>query len=187
MENLLSYSSTVLSLGFAGRLGPAALSAFALSHAVTNISGAQAGAGGGAAAVRAGRGAAQRSPVCCRLEHRLKAPACRPSLRPRAAHPSRSCLGAGIALTNGITCSIDTFSSQAHGGAHFAAIGATLQKGLALSLAACVPLMALYWWSAPVLLALGQEAQLVAAAARYIRLFSGARAAGRQGCSRGRA
>ena len=39
LEELLSYSSTVLSLGFAGRLGPAALSAFTLAHAVTNISG----------------------------------------------------------------------------------------------------------------------------------------------------
>lgn len=93
----------------AGRLGGSALSAFTLSHAITNIS--------------------------------------------------------GIAFLNGITGGLDTHASQAHGcGAH-AAIGLTLQRGLALSLLASVPLMLIYIPGiAPLLRLLRQEPALAAAA-----------------------
>lgn len=40
---LLAFGGTIVSLGFAGRLGSFALSAFTLSHAVTNITGWLAG------------------------------------------------------------------------------------------------------------------------------------------------
>ena len=50
--------------------------------------------------------------------------------------------------------------------------GIVLQRALLLALLACVPLMLLYWQALPVLLALGQERALAAAAARYVRIFA---------------
>lgn len=40
LEEALSYASTLISLAYAGRLGARALSVFALSHSLTNITGA---------------------------------------------------------------------------------------------------------------------------------------------------
>ncbi|PRW44986.1 MATE efflux family [Chlorella sorokiniana] len=79
----------------------------------------------------------------------------------------------GIALLNGVTGAVDTFSSQAHGSRTFPAIGVVLQRALLLALLTCVPLMLLYWQALPVLLVLGQERALAAAAARYTRTFAG--------------
>lgn len=153
-----------------------------------------------------------------------------------AAHTYRSHrpgFAAGIALLNGVTGAVDTFSSQAHGSRTFPAIGAparmrrlllpvrpvlhgglsglfcctaclpsgrsglslalvrvfsgqkplhtspphpagvVLQRALLLALLTCVPLMLLYWQALPVLLVLGQERALAAAAARYTRIFAG--------------
>ena len=140
-----------------------------------------------------------------------------------AAHtypPHRPGSAAGIALLNGVTGAVDTFSSQAHGSRTFPAIGAparmchlllsvqpvmsytageaacpllwcgcsvarnpctlpphpagvVLQRALLLALLTCVPLMLLYWQALPVLLVLGQERALAAAAARYTRIFAG--------------
>ncbi len=67
---------------------------------------------------------------------------------------------------------MDTAGSQAHGSRSYAAIGLVLQRALALSLAACVPLLALYGAAAPLLRALGQQTELAAAAARYVRIFA---------------
>lgn len=39
LEEALSYASTLISLAYAGRLGARALSVFALSHSLTNITG----------------------------------------------------------------------------------------------------------------------------------------------------
>lgn len=78
----------------------------------------------------------------------------------------------GIALLNGVTGAVDTFGSQAHGSRSYAAIGLVLQRALAFSLATCAPLMLLYACAHPLLLALGQQAALAAAAARYIHLFA---------------
>ncbi len=50
--------------------------------------------------------------------------------------------------------------------------GVVLQRALLLALLTCVPLMLLYWQALPVLLVLGQEHALAAAAARYTRIYA---------------
>ena len=93
---------------------------------------------------------------------------------PECAAPGRCCVAprAGIALLNGITGGVDTFVSQAHGSRSFRSIGLTLQRALLVSLLTCVPLMLLYACMHPVLLLLGQDPQLAAAAARYTLLYA---------------
>jgi MATE family multidrug resistance protein len=71
-----------------------------------------------------------------------------------------------------LSAAVDTAGSQAHGSRSYEAIGLVLQRALALSLAACVPLLALYGAAGPVLRALGQQAELAGAAARYVRIFA---------------
>lgn len=93
-EEAFAYASTVLAMACAGRLGGFALGVFTLSHALSNITGAP-----------------------CTTFRPQPCPCCNP--KPRHQFPTH----AGIALLNGLTGAIDTFSSQAHGSRSFPAIG----------------------------------------------------------------
>lgn len=81
-------------------------------------------------------------------------------------------LCAGLSPLVGVTGGVDTFVSQTHGAAQHALIGITLQRALLVAISACIPILALYTQAERLLRALGQEADLAAAAARYIALYS---------------
>lgn len=95
-----------------------------------------------------------------------------PTLLPLSPPPGCAQMPAGIALLNGMTGAVDTFVSQAHGSRSYPSIGLTLQRALLVSLLTCLPLLALYACMHPVLLLLGQEPTLAAAAARYTLLYA---------------
>lgn len=78
----------------------------------------------------------------------------------------------GISVLVGVTGGMDTFCSQSNGAGRHRLLGITLQRGVAITLLACLPLMLLYTQAHTVLGALGQEPELAAAAGRYIRLYS---------------
>ena len=78
----------------------------------------------------------------------------------------------GTTVFNGLTGALETFCSQAAGAGNARLVGLSTARAVLITLLAFAPVMALYVGLGPVLLALGQEAQLAADAARYVLLYS---------------
>ncbi len=197
LEQVVTYSSVVISLGMAGHLGAAALAAVLLARAVNDIAGRQASC-------------KHSTPHWTNQSHRKVRPPPSPTYPPIHIHihnqnhssypnlalhsPARSIAPlsppkknryivhahahttlrtpAGLAIMAGLTAAIDTFATQAYGAGERRLIGVTLQRALALVLLACIPLLGLYLQAEPVLRVLGQQAELAALTAHYLRLFS---------------
>ncbi len=89
-------------------------------------------------------------------------------------------MATGYSVISGLASASETLSGQAHGAKNPRALGATLQRSLAVSAAVLVPITALWCNAEHILLALGQEPDIAAGAARW-----GHAAAGKRVCSRG--
>ncbi|MCG8588832.1 MAG: MATE family efflux transporter [Proteobacteria bacterium] len=77
---------------------------------------------------------------------------------------------ASLLLVQGLVLGIDPIVTQAHGAGRGGVAGLALQRGLLLGVAACVPLSALWWYTTPVLIALGQDPALAEQATLYLRI-----------------
>ncbi|GFR46409.1 hypothetical protein Agub_g7991, partial [Astrephomene gubernaculifera] len=79
-------------------------------------------------------------------------------------------MATGYHLMYGLASASETLSGQAHGARNPCALAATLHRSLAVCAAAAVPVTALWWNAGPLLRALGQQPEVAAMAARYLRL-----------------
>jgi MATE family multidrug resistance protein len=66
---------------------------------------------------------------------------------------------------------MDTLCGQAFGARNYAVLGEILQRARLICWTVCLPVALLWWWMEPVLLLLGQEAQLAALAAVNMRIM----------------
>ncbi|GAB4817451.1 hypothetical protein N2152v2_004497 [Parachlorella kessleri] len=78
----------------------------------------------------------------------------------------------GLSFLVGATGGIDTFCSQTHGAGTYRQVGVALQRGIYITLVACLPVLLLYTQADRLLALLGQDPDIAKAAGRYIRLYS---------------
>lgn len=77
-----------------------------------------------------------------------------------------------LLVFSGVLLAVGPAVSQAHGAGRPAEAARAVRQGLWLGLFLVVPAFALFWWSEPLLLALGQEAATAALASRYLRAIA---------------
>jgi putative MATE family efflux protein len=70
------------------------------------------------------------------------------------------------------TFGMDTLVSQAFGAKAFRSVGIILQTALLVEGLTCIPVVVLWWTAEPILLALGQDAEVCSMVARYLRVFT---------------
>jgi len=76
----------------------------------------------------------------------------------------------GAAVTMGVSAGMETLCGQAYGARNYPLLGLFLQRAVLVCAALCVPIAAAWLNAAPLLVALGQEPALAAAAGRYLGL-----------------
>lgn len=76
----------------------------------------------------------------------------------------------GLSVQIGFSGALETLSGQAFGAENFPAVGLALQRAVCLSATVSAAIVALWTQAAPLMLAAGQEAAIVGAAARYLLL-----------------
>jgi MATE family multidrug resistance protein len=74
-----------------------------------------------------------------------------------------------IMFANGIVLGLDPIVSRAHGAGDGERSAYAFQAGLALALALSLPVAVLWWFTEPVLVAAGQDPELAASAATFVR------------------
>ncbi|KAL4421824.1 hypothetical protein ABPG77_001613 [Micractinium sp. CCAP 211/92] len=78
----------------------------------------------------------------------------------------------GLSAMMGFTGTVDTLCGQAVGARNLRAVGLVLQRALLVNLCFGGAIAAAWWRSERLFLALGQEAELAAASARYLRILA---------------
>lgn len=73
---------------------------------------------------------------------------------------------AGYNITRGLASASDTISGQAFGAQDYDALSCTLQRSIAISAAALVPITILWLNCSPLLVAMGQSPEVAVGAAR---------------------
>ncbi|GBF97494.1 hypothetical protein Rsub_10417 [Raphidocelis subcapitata] len=76
----------------------------------------------------------------------------------------------GLSIAMGLSAGLETMCGQAYGAGDYKALGLLLQRALLICCAACVPVGALWLGSESLLVAMGQEPAIAAAASRYLIL-----------------